>query len=337
MSQARSFWGKDPARPPMKWRIRHSMQLADLSDEQLQLAKQIGMEYVNVWPTPPADFKAIVARVEAAGLKVAKIGNRSVHNRAEITLNLPGRDAKVEQFKQNLRNLAAAGISYQTYAHMATGVTSSERGTGRGGASCRTFEVGQRSEKESYSYQTFTFDRLYTEQELWDNYEYFIKRVAPVAEETGVRIGIHPDDPPGLTLGNVPRPIFSSLEGYRRALEIADSPNVGICLCCGTWMEGGEAMGCNVLEAIEHFARMKKLFCIHFRNIDRPLPRFHETFLNEGFMDMYAIMRLLRQHDFEGVLIADHWPFPVGGSTAGQIYTVGYIQALIERANEEFL
>ena len=80
-------------------------------------------------------------------------------------------------------------------------------------------------------------------EEIWDNYEYFIKQVVPVAEEPGVFIGIHPDDPPVPMLGGVPRCIFGSFEGYKRAMEIANSPNVGVCLCCGTWMEGGESMG----------------------------------------------------------------------------------------------
>ena len=82
--------------------------------------------------------------------------------------------------------------------------------------------------------------REFTKEEIWENYTYFIKQVAPVAEEAGVRIGIHPDDPPVPVLAGVPRCIFGNFEGYKRALEIANSPNVGICLCCGTWLEGGK-------------------------------------------------------------------------------------------------
>ena len=317
----------------MKWGIKHSMQLSSLQDEDLQLAKQLGMEWVNLWSSPDK-YKETVARVEAAGLKVAKIGNGSVHNQAAITLNLPGRDAKIEEFKQNLRSLAAAGIKYQLYAHMANGVWSSASETTRGGAGTRAFRVGAPSTSGGSSHN-MSFERRYSEEELWENYTYFIKRIVPVAEETGVKIGVHPDDPPGLTLGNVPRPIFSSFEGYRRALEIADSPNVGMGLCTGCWLEGGPAMGRNVLETIESFGGLKKLFVVHFRNVHQPLPYFHETFLNEGYMDMYKIMRQLRQVNFDGVLIADHWPRMLGGPRAGQIYSIAYLQALIERANEQ--
>ena len=77
-------------------------------------------------------------------------------------------------------------------------------------------------------------------KEIWDNYEDFIKQIAPLAEQLGIFIGIHPDDPPVPMLGGVPRCIFGNIEGYKRALEIANSPSVGVSLCCGTWLEGGE-------------------------------------------------------------------------------------------------
>jgi mannonate dehydratase len=164
---------------------------------------------------------------------------------------------------------------------------------------------------------------------------YFIKQVVPVAEEFGVRIGIHPDDPPVPELGGIPRCIFSSFEGYKRALEIADSPNVGMCLCVGCWLEGGEMMGKDVLETIRYFGNLGKLFKIHFRNVEAPLPHFVETFLNSGYMDMYKVMKALRDVDFDGVVIADHIPRMGSGGWLGTAYTVGYMQALLERANQE--
>jgi mannonate dehydratase len=320
-------------RPPMKWKIKHSMQIRDLSDETLQLARQLGMEYVNIWSSP-AKYPDILARVESAGLKVAKIGNGGVHNRAEIVLNLPGRDERIEAFKQNLRALAGVGLKTQLYAHMANGVWSTANEPGRGGAICRAFDSGKPATSGGSSHNR-AFEKSYTEKELWDNWEYFCKQIKPVAEETGVHIGVHTDDPPGLTLGNVPRPIFSSFEGYRRAIEIADSPNIGMGLCVGSWLEGGPAMGRNVLETIEYFGSRKKLFVVHFRNIHAPLPYFRETYLNEGYMDMYKVMKALAKVNFDGVLIGDHFPRMAAPGPAGQIYTIGYLQALIERANEE--
>jgi mannonate dehydratase len=316
----------------MRWKVRHSLQVGSDAAE-LVLARQLGLEYVHTWSSP-AKFKSEVARVEAAGLKMAKIGNNSVHNRPELALGLPGRDGKIEEFKANLRALAAAGIGYQLYAHMATGTHNTGRAAVRGGALARTFEAGKLPDLQT-STNRFAAERPVSEKEMWEHWEYFVKRIAPVAEETGVRIGVHPDDPPGLTLGNVPRCLFSTFEGYRRALEIADSPNVGIGLCCGTWLEGGTATGRDVLEMIEYFGRRKKIFVVHFRNVDGTLPGFRETFLNEGYFDMYRIIRKLAEVGFDGVLSADHVPSTAGPGRAGEAYTAGYIQALIERANED--
>lgn len=156
-----------------------------------------------------------------------------------------------------------------------------------------------------------------------------------MAEEAGVRIGIHPDDPPGVKIGGVPRPIFSSFEGYKRALEIADSPNVGLCLCVGCWLEGGDSMGRDILETISYFGNLGKIFKIHFRNVDQPLPHFVETFIDNGYMDMYSVMRALREVDFNGVLIPDHIPMMAGDPKVGTAYSIAYMKALVDRANTE--
>lgn len=338
-------------RPSMKWGIKHALQIGDLKPETLQLAKQLGMEYVKFGPLPdfgadpdrapshdPHAYKDAVRTVEEAGLKVPKIACR-VHNRPEIVLNLPGRDYWIDQLKQHLRAVASVGIQYHLYAHMANGIWSTTREANRGEASTRAFDETNSDYVVAGSRGKAVLEREYTEEELWDNWAYFAKQIAPVAEETGVRVGVHPDDPPGLKLGNVPRPIFSSFEGYKRAIEIADSPNIGLGLCVGCWLEGGPRMGKNVLETIEYFGSLNKLFVVHFRNVHAPLPHFRETYLNEGYMDMYKVMRALRKVSFEGVLVGDHFPtmVPSAGRLAAQIYTVGYIQALIERANEGFL
>jgi len=150
--------------------------------------------------------------------------------------------------------------------------------------------------------------RVYSKEEIWDNYTYFIKKVVPVAEEAGVRIGIHPDDPPQPMLAGVPRCIFSNFEGYKRALEIANSPNIGVCLCCGSWLEGGTMTGKDPVEMIKYFGGMKKLFKIHFRNVSAPLPHFTETMIDDGYYDMSKIMRALVDVKFEGIMIPDHVP-----------------------------
>ncbi|MBI4603208.1 MAG: mannonate dehydratase [Planctomycetes bacterium] len=322
--------------------IKVSLQVpGNPGEDDLRFARQLGVEYVSI---PSGRDRATLEnfvrwreRVEAAGLKVWNIGNSNVHNMPEVTLNLPGRDQKIEEYKTYLRNLAKAGIHYTTYAHMGNGIWSSERETTRGGAPARAFRL--ETAKGYWTDKVFTgpltHGRVYSKEEIWENYGYFIKQVVPVAEELGIRIGIHPDDPPVPELGGIPRCIFGCFDGYVRALEIADSPNVGVCLCCGTWLEGGKAMGKDVLEAIRAFAALGKLWKIHFRNVTAPVPHFVETFVDNGMMDMWKVMKALREVDFRGALIADHVPEMVGGRNVGWAYSIGYIRALLARANAE--
>lgn len=312
------------------------------TDEELLFLKQLGAEYVSVGSTPDLrtaeGFAQIKKRYADAGITVWNIGNINVHNMPEVTLNLPGRDEKIEEYKEYLRNLGKAGIYYTTYAHMANGIWNSGRATIRG-ASAREYDaaspnkVGLWADKKYY--EPLSHGRVYSQDEIWENYTYFIKQVAPVAEAANVRIGIHPDDPPQPMLAGVPRCIFSSFAGYKRAMEIANSPNIGICLCCGCWNEGGKAlMGKDPAEMIRYFGP-EKIWKIHFRNVSAPLPHFVETFMDNGYYDMYQIMRALNEVHYDGIVILDHTPEVVGGHYPEQAYGFAYMKALKNRAIAE--
>jgi len=329
--------------PKLEPGIKISVQVpGEPSDEDLQFVRQLGAGYVNIpgggQNATHENYLRLRRKVEAAGLKVWNIANAAVHNMEEVTLNLPGRDRKIEEYKTYLRNLGQAGIYYTTYAHMGNGIWSTERETTRGAATARAFDQA-RADKGYWVGKVFqgplTHGRKYSQEEIWENYTYFIKAVVPVAEQEGIRIGIHPDDPPAPELGGVPRCIFGNFDGYRKALEIAGSPNVGMCLCVGCWLEGGKLMGKDVIETIRYFGAQQKLFKVHFRNVTAPLPHFVETFVDSGYMDMYQVMKALREVKFSGVVIADHVPGMVGGARAATAYTVAYMRALIDRANSE--
>src|SRR5436190_12610449 len=328
---------------PLSPGIKVSLQIStDATDEDLQFAQQLGVGYVNI-PTGGRratlrNFLRLKQRVEAANLKVWNIGNSNVHNMPEVTLNRPGRDQKIEEYKSFLRNLAKAGIFYTTYAHMGNGIWSSARETTRGGAPARAFDM-EKNPKGNWVGKVFegplTHGRKYSKEELWENYTYFIKQVVPVAEEVGMRIGIHPDDPPVPELGGIPRCIFGNFDDYTRALEIANSPNIGVCLCAGTWMEGGKQMGKDVFEAARAFAKMDKLWKIHFRNVSGPIPYFVETFVDNGYTNMDKLMKTLYEVDFRGAVIADHVPGMVSGPRTGWAYSIGYIKALLAAVSAE--
>ena len=311
---------------------------ADATEEEMRFARQLGVEWVMSSVDDPsrrnaAGYRAVRERFEGSGLKVYRLANHSCHNMEEVTLNLPGRDEKVREYLDYIRALGEAGIRYATYAHMANGIWSTGREPIRGGAMGRALRL-EKATEGWWIHKTYqaplTHGRRYTEAELWDNYEYFIRKVVPVAEGAGVRIGVHPDDPPVYDLGGIPRCIFGTFEGYKRALEIAASPAIGVCLCMGCWLEGGRGMGADLPTAIRWFGQRKQLFKVHFRNVTAPLPEgFAETFLDDGYMDMAEAMRALVEVGFDGCVISDHGQEMVGGRFAGEGFAIGYIKGLI--------
>ncbi|MEJ7609397.1 MAG: mannonate dehydratase [Bryobacteraceae bacterium] len=326
---------------PLSPGIKISMQVDEkVTAEDLTWIKQLGVEYLNVQTgkgrATLENFLDIKKRVEASGLRVWNISNNDNRNIEEIVLNLSGRDEKIAWLKQYIRDTGKAGIGYITYAHMANGIWSSQQETTRGGGAARAFHLD--TAKGYWSDKVYeaplSHGRKYSKEELWANYTSFIREIAPVAEEAGVRIGIHPDDPPVPELGGIPRHIFGTFDGYVRALELP-THRQSVCLCCGTWMEGGKNTGKDVFEAARAFAKMGKLWKIHFRNVTAPIPNFVETYIDNGYTDMWKLMKTLVEVDFRGNLIADHVPAMVGGRHSAWSYSMGYIRALYAAAQAE--
>lgn len=331
----------------MPGQLKHGIKIAaqlspEPSAEDITFIRQLGIDYVVLTVDgEKASHEYYISRrklFEEAGITVYGINNKAVHNSDAIILNLPNRDDKLEEYKKHLANLGKAGIHYTTWGPAANGIWSTEPELTRGGAISRAFDL-QKAQQGQWNGVTFkmplSHGRKYSEEEIWENYEYYIKEIAPVAEESGVLIGIHPADPPVPELAGVPRCIFSSFEGFKKALEIADSPNIGMCLCVGCWLEGGESMGRDVIETIRYFGKPGKLFKVHFRNINAPLPHFLETLLDNGYMNMRKVAQALEEVNFNGVVIADHIPRLIGDSKnnqrVGMAYSLGYMKALFER------
>lgn len=316
---------------------------ASANEDDMRFARQLGVEWVMT-SLPAAqctldNYQALIRRFAEQGLKIYRLANDSCHNMEQVTLNLPGRDAKIEEYLAYIRLLGKVGIRYSTYAHMGNGIWSSpQRELTRGGADARALrlQTGEGRWAGKTWQQPLSHGRRYSEDELWENYTYFIRKVVPVAEEAGVYIGIHPDDPTGFEMGGIPRCIFGNFAGYERALAIANSPNIGVCLCVGSWIESGERTGKHVVDAIRHFATQKKLFKVHFRNVSAPLPEgFIETFPDDGYVDMSRVMRALHESRYTGAVISDHLPNMVGGRRSAEAFALGYMRGLIQAVSAE--
>jgi mannonate dehydratase len=164
--------------------------------------------------------------------------------------------------------------------------------------------------------------------ELWQRLEHFLATLLPVAEEAGVALAAHPDDPPAERLRGTARGINQPSQ-YERLIALDPSPANQLELCLGSVQEMTEG---SVYEVVERWAAADRIAYVHFRNVRGKVPHYLETFVDEGDIDMARIVRSLAAHDFDGVLIPDHTPEMTCGAPwhAGMAYALGYMRALLQ-------
>ncbi len=315
------------------WRLKFSASIKpEPSDDALRFIRQLGLRYVYAWVAEEQitfEFLSkLKQKTDAHGLTLHNVGSFAVGKSDQIHLALPGRDERIARFAELVEILGRLGIPATTFTWEPDRVWSSERGLCRG-CSARAVDLDDLRRKP------FTHGRRYTREELWDNYTYFVERLAPVAEASGVRLALHPNDPPTDELGGIPC-LINSMEAYKKAYAIASSPALAMEFCAGCWLEGGSDFG-DILAGLEYFILEQRVVILHFRNITSPLPVFTETFLDNGYMDMYRIMRILVRLRYRGTVILDHTPSFVShaGGPAATAYAIGYMRALYERALAE--
>jgi mannonate dehydratase len=174
-------------------------------------------------------------------------------------------------------------------------------------------------------------DRIEAEP-LWANYEYFLKAVLPEAERAGVRLGLHPDDPPLPELRGVAR-LFGTPAAFDRAMVLSDSPAHGITFCQANF----RLMGADLVAAARHFAR--RIVFVHFRDVAGTAEDFQETFHDAGPTDMPAMLRLYAELGFRGPIRADHVPslageaeHDAGYGQLGRLFAIGYMKGIFDTA-----
>ena len=311
----------------------------NLTPGHLTYLKQMGVEYLEVRiPSAQSSYDDIMdvkRKVEDAGLKVFEVMLSDKYSSHEFALGTEKRDEDIKLFQRFLRDLGRAGIDTTTYAWHTGGAYRTGNTTTRGGAVTRLFEVEKALARPN------AHDREYSDEQMWDNYEYFIKQVLPVAEDAGVRLQLHPNDPP-VNHDGIAR-IFRSVEGFRRGMEIANhSPYSGILFCTGCFgqMYGPDGKGEDVEAAIREFCSRGQIYQIHYRNVSSNMPTFHETFPDNGYQNMYTLMKAIAESNFNGIVCPDHVPkCDIEGSDAGpnsgEAYIFGYIRAMIQAVDTE--
>ncbi|QLG29014.1 mannonate dehydratase [Halorarum halophilum] len=281
-----------------------------------------------------AELEDARERVEGAGLRLAGIQSLPYSLYGDIMFGQDGADEALEQITTLVRNLGAAGVPILGYQWNPRGVVPMRTTPVelRGGAIGTAFDLAEVDDPHALAPG---LDREYTEAEFWENYGGFLEAVLPIAEEVGVDLALHPVDPPGLeSLGGIPR-LFRSVESFERAMELVPSDNHGLKLCLGCFSQ----LGADVHDVVRRFGERDQIVFVHFRDVAGTVPRFHETFVDEGNFDAVAAVRTLHDVGFDGVVIPDHVPEMVGDDDwrhRARGFTVGYLRGVVDTVRTEY-
>jgi mannonate dehydratase len=273
--------------------------------------------------------------INEAGLEWEAIENFDPADWCDILLDGPNKHRQIEEIKRLIRNVGKAKIPVIGYNFSLAGVCSRTTGPfARGGAS----SVGMDGVDERPIPNGMVWNMVYDQNApegivenvsheiLWKRLEYFLNEIIPVAEEVGVVLAAHPDDPPMPVIRNTPRLVYQP-DMYQKVLNINSSKNNALEFCLGSIAEMTEG---DVYAATEEFA--DSISYIHFRNVKGKVPHYKEVFVDEGDIDMMKILKILKAKNFKGVLIPDHTPQMSceGAWYAGMAYALGYMKAAMK-------
>ncbi len=337
------------------WAVRYA------TDEVLETSVQLGVKNIIFYGGPgvdvlPAsdlphgkerntyeDYVALRERIESYGLTVAGCENGFISSPKfyDIAFGGPKRDELIELLAAEITDMGRAGIPILAYNWMPNSVWRSGGSQIRGRTDVTAWDsaAGDQSSIMDISDETKALLAEYdtSAENMWECLEYWIKSITPVAEAAGIRLGIHPDDPPVPELGGVSR-LLGSFDAYKRLTSIVDSPHNGIEFCQGTFSEMEDAKDGGIYDMIKFFAERDKVLYVHFRNVSSTLPSFNEEFINTGYVDMKRAMETYAAAGYKGVFMDDHCPeivcdSPFPGNWGGyrsRIFAQGYIQAMLE-------
>ena len=333
---------------PLSGDVKLSMPARDLSSEQLGFIRDLGIEYAQLQSSPGApvyapdghvvprkndtaspngpwnipQIRLIKERVESFGLKLRHL---MMHDFRSAILGRPGRDQDIENVQKSIRVAAEVGIPILEYNWFPLR------------AQPGYYRVPGR---QGVEYLAFDYDRIkdlppfpdvgeHSAEELWERYEYFLKAVIPVAEEVGIRMAVHPNDPPPPIYRGCEQ-ILGCVEGLKRLVNIVPSPSNGITWHTGVMTE----VGGDPIDLIPYFMKNDQINHIHFRNVRVEVPRlkYTEVLIDEGDVDMAKALRTLREYNYSRLLYPDHVPHMESDVQRGKVgwsYAIGYIKGLM--------
>jgi mannonate dehydratase len=302
--------------------------------------KQLGVDYVlsggGRIPWDEAQLKAQMDRVKSYGLT---LGNLMIAGFNNAIYAKPGRDEEIEKVIASIHAAGKVGlpvVEYNWYAHRAMEGYFEE--PGRNGAGWTGFDYERMKDLPPIE-----SEGAHTLEEMWTNIAYFLKKVVPEAEKAGVRLALHPNDPPA-PLSRGSHQIMGSVDGWKRLIDIVKSPSNGITFDCGVTKE----MGQDPVEVCRYFASRDRINHVHFRNVKvkKPYERYSEVFIDEGENNMFAVMKELVKQKYSRLIYPEHprgidydreranfrSQYPGGGGYAAYAFNVGYARAMMQAA-----
>ena len=288
------------------------------------------------------ELTALRQSIEAEGLKLEAVENFDPAHWHDVLLDGPKKRAHLENTKEIVRRLGRAGISILGYNFSIAGVCGrTHRPYARGGA----MSVGMEGPLDTPMPNGMAWNMVVDEnappgnvpsatpEQLWRRLDDFLGEILPVAEEAGVTLALHPDDPPLPFLRGQPRLVYQP-HLYQRVLDLRPSRANALEFCLGSLAEMTEG---DLYQAVEHYSRRQKIAYVHFRNVTGKAPYYRETFIDDGDIDMVRVLRILKKNHYGGVLIPDHTPQMTCAAPwhAGMAFALGYLRAALQIIERE--
>jgi mannonate dehydratase len=339
---------KDLSSASVKWPVTEGPDTPKLcigsgsnaDEEQMRLIKQMGIDYVLMGgpriPWTVEDLRSIMDRFKANGLTVI---NMMIGGHNNAIYGREGKDDEIAKIKESIIAAGKAGlpvIEYNWYVdRLMEGYYEMK---GRGGSGITAYDYAPVRDLPARP-QIGT----YTAEQIWDNITYFLKAVIPVAEQAGVRLALHPNDPPAPVSHGSPQ-IMATYEGWKRLLDIVKSPANGMTFDPGVCRE----MGLDPVEVLNYIGSRDQINHAHYRNVItlEPYNKYEEVFFDVGEVNMFAVMREFFKIGYTRGIYPEHPRFftrdaefpgyvagrgyPGGGGDTGQIFNVAYARAMMQ-------
>lgn len=341
-SEAKPWWMGNgmPQEGPDTPKIADSIGTRDITDQTIRNVVQIGVYHVlgggpSQLPWTVEELQPMMDKLKAGGVS---LGNLMIDGFPKTIYGQPGRDEEIEKVNASIEAAGKVGlpvVEYNFYAHRAMEGYFEE--TGRGGAGITGSDYDRMKDLPP-----LPKEGAHNLTEMWANITYFLKAVIPVAEKANVRLALHPNDPP-YPLSRGSQQIMATLDGWKHLISIVNSPSNGITFDCGVTREMGE----DPVTVCRYFGSRDRINHMHFRgpHVMKPYVQYDEGFLDEGDVNLFAVMRELVRQKYPREVYPEHpraldydrergpiRGYPGGGGYTGNVYDIAYAKAMLQAA-----